>query len=103
MSQKYVPLQRRKILKLPTKSSSNCQLIILYLIYTYYLYLISTYTKMEQDFTYKNRIVDSILTEQLEAAGMILIQGPNGAEKRLLPSSKPPHKSPETMTKHFGV
>lgn len=30
---------------------------------------------MEQNFTYRNRIVDSILTEQLEAAGMILIQG----------------------------
>lgn len=30
---------------------------------------------MSQNFAYKNRIVDNIITEQLEAAGMILILG----------------------------
>lgn len=36
---------------------------------------------MEQEFIYKKRIVDGVLSEQLEAAGMILIQGPKWCGK----------------------
>lgn len=37
--------------------------------------------------TYKDRIVDSLIKEKLEAKGALLIRGPNGVEKQPLRSN----------------